>query len=106
MQIKEAQSKWATGEKLLVAEYRGGKIESLKLRDKDSGTVTERVIVRHQIEFGSDAVSITEWQPAGTLPTAIAMPFKKGDRVIFHLYSLSNVKGVLSAQGTLELLTP
>jgi len=99
----EAAKRWQNGERILCAEYRGGKVESIRMRAEGGATRISHLL-RHSLEIGPDALSMSEWLPDGTDPATVKIPFQKGDMVLLHLDWLTVEKGNMAARGQLELL--
>jgi len=98
------------GEHLVVGEFRSGKVEVIKYRDKTTRAAMEFSAIRYNVEFAGEAVKVTERVPEGTqvTPEYIAAwkpPFPKGTAVVLRVVTWVTAKGDTSASGKLESIS-
>jgi len=103
MTAQELLTRLNAGEVLMIAEWRGMRVDSITYRDKRSGRSEARVLLRHGLECGGgDQVSLVEWTPSGTDAKTVAAPsFTRGQRLLVVVTGYSIEKGVRTVSGTL-----
>jgi len=108
--IKQAQERFLQGAFIVVAEFRGFKLEKMAWRDKKTGNRVSAPIVVYALEVGGQQVKVTEWMPDDTKvgPDGVATEFvpkhKKGDQVIWEIEALENDYGAYSGKGKIHSL--
>jgi len=85
-----------------AGEYRGGKAEKIAWRDEKSSKRLEAVVVRHVVEIGVDTVMVAERTADDFKVEDFKPKFAKGTPVVLELTTLSVVRGVKQASGTLH----
>jgi len=90
------------GQALVLVEYRQTKVEVVKYRNKETGKAEEMRKIRHHVEGGGAAFPIEERVPEGLNLDTYKSPFAKGQMVVWHVDSMSKVKGVERNSGILE----
>jgi len=91
MKLSKVLEEIKAGRLLVIAEYRSFKPDSVRIRDKQSGQTVNKPKVLHSLEFGDVQATISEWLPDGVDITAVAPPFKKGERVVVRMKTLEPV---------------
>ena len=84
MTLDEAVEGFKQGAKLLLCEYRHGKAERVRYRDKVTGKAAEFVTVRHTIEVGSDTFLVTERVPDDFDEVGYRPAIAKGARCVLQ----------------------
>lgn len=82
-----------------LGEYRGGKAETIKYRDKLTGKTAEFSQIGHNLESGNDMFVLQERLGDGASPKDFVPPFKKGAKVLVRLDTVERVQGFLRATG-------
>jgi len=88
-----------------VAEYRGGKAETVKYRDKVTTKAAEFSQILHNLESGNDMFVMQERLPDGAEVGKFEPPFKKGQKVFIKVETVEKVQGFLRATGTMTALS-
>lgn len=100
MKKNEAQAVVESGKPVVMAEYRGGRGEIIRWFDKGNGRQQEARQVVHALETASgEQFKLSERLPEGADVTKVALPAKRGDRVLVVLRSWSVEKGNILARG-------
>lgn len=109
MTNNEFQALLDGGAFIAKGEYRSSKAEWVPWRN-DKGQEKPFASYRHVVEFGNESVHVNCIAANKTEKDIPEMnnnpPFKKGTPVVLKLQSLTKDKGILSARGELEELTP
>lgn len=110
MEIKASQAKellgdLAAGNLVMVGEYRGYAVRTLKLKDQKSGASVERVVVEHNVEVNGVARTVGEWLPTGSTAKDVKPPAVKGDIVKVTVETAKRFGGQMSYGGTIKPLT-
>jgi len=110
MEIKASQAKellgdLAAGNLVMVGEYRGYAVRTLKLKDQKSGASVERVVVEHNVEVNGVARTVGEWLPTGSTAKDVKPPAVKGDVVKVTVETAKRFGGQMSYGGTIKPLT-
>jgi hypothetical protein len=84
-----------------LAEYRGGKPDTVRYRDGKTGAAAQFSQIVHNLESGPMAFVLQERLPDGANLEAIAMPFPKGTQVLVRIESIERIQGFLRAQGAM-----
>jgi len=104
-QQKELLADLAAGHCVIIGEYRGHSVRSLKIADRKSGAQVERVVVEHNVEINGVARTVAEWLPVGSDAKAAKVPAQKGDLVKVLVESAKWFGGSLSYGGQIKSLT-
>jgi len=94
--------RFESGERVFIGEFRNHKIDHVTWRDQSSGRTMTGDFLKHSVESGSDSLLVSERTPVDFDPSKYVCPFKKGQKVLVSLTSLTQSKGVFSASGKLE----
>jgi len=90
------------GVPMVIVEYRGFAIETIRYVDKKSGSAVTKPMVKHKIEMGETQAAISEWLPDGVNLSEVKPTFKKGDKCVLKMQGVENVQGFAQIRGTLE----
>jgi len=63
-------------------------------------------MLRHTVEFGATSVAVSERVADNTKLEDIKIPFTKGQMVCLKVDEWKSERGLFSARGNLELVTP
>jgi hypothetical protein len=98
MTIEQAVEAFKNGEKLMLCEYRHGKAERIKYRDKVSGKAAEFVTIRHTVEVGNDSFIVGERVPDDFKEADYKPSIAKGSRCAlkFERFQVQNGVGQFS----------
>lgn len=101
--VANVMQRLEAGECLMLVEWRGCKIESLMLKDKeDPRRKVQRFIIRHGLEAGSLQIAITDWVPEGQpAPQYSDILFRKGDMLLLIVKAYTMDRGTLVCSGRL-----
>lgn len=88
---------------VVVAEWRGVKVDTVSFTDKKGGR-RSAIVARHGVEVGPIQMVVSEWLPDGTKIEHVSIPYKKGDMVILNLSEFSTANGQALARGLFEKL--
>jgi len=104
---KQVIERFLAGAFIVMAEYRGFKVESMSWRDKKTGGRVSAPIAIHAVEVGDVQLKVTEWLPDDTPKDASGQPqvaskHKKGERVVVKLDSLEVQSGMHQARGSIH----
>jgi len=109
MTRKQAAEQFIAGSRVILAEYRGSKLEHVEWRDKESGKAMKGDFLKHNIESGPDPIVVNERLAEGTDAKATLderqKTLKKGQTVLVTFSQMSSNKGQLSMTGKLEPIT-
>ena len=100
-QVSDYAAEWERGEFIAVGEYRLSKAEMISWRDKQTGRAMTAPMLRHTVEFAAGSVQVAERVPENTRIEDIAVPFRKGERVVVYFSELAQSKGSFTARGRL-----
>jgi len=92
------------GELLLVGEFRNGKADSMRWRDKTSKQIMSQPLVRFNLETKNGTAVVSNNLPDGTDLAKVQIAFKQGDMVVCSVESASMSSGVLQLRGNLEAI--
>lgn len=97
----EVQRHLQDGRAVGVGEYRQLVVEAREMTNQKTGLSEKRVVVRHEIELGVDAVPccFEEWLSVGQWGMPIEPPAKSGDLVYCVVESLKAFQGTKRCQG-------
>jgi hypothetical protein len=92
---KKALELLAQGKCVMVAEFRGGKAETINYTDKKSGKRAHFNRLAHAFEVGAagDQVRVTERQPDDADMSKVHIPHKKGQRMLIVVEAIEVEKG-------------
>jgi len=102
MTEQELLGRMMTGGVWAVGEYRNGKCESIKWRDKTSGKSMEALVGRHTIECGADTVTFSPRLPEDYRHEEFGPLVPKGTRVAIAVQRMEMDKGNVTLFGTLH----
>lgn len=106
MKDEELLEKVKGGSLAVVVEFRGSEGDRMRWVHEKTGRKMEAPIIKHRVEMGSDAFTITEFLDEGADETKVVSPFAKGTKVVWLVDSFSQVKGNIRAGGTLVSYEP
>jgi len=88
----QAVEMFKRGEKVILAEYRFGKAEHIKYRDKKTGQPASFTTVRHTVEVGDASFLVSERVPEGFKVEEFHSDIPKGARVLlkFEKFTVQN----------------
>lgn len=90
------------GQPTIIGEYRGTRVDALKLANKQTGQKEQRYILRHLVEVGDgDPLTVVEWLPAGS-DGSFKPPAAKADLVMVSFSSLKTERGNVEGSGTVK----
>jgi len=92
------------GEILVVGTYLNGRLDTIKIRNKQTGAMRDAHIARQLIITETDAMPVTEFLPDDVSPSDWKPGFKKGDAVVVRVKGLSMDKGTQTLNGKIESL--
>jgi len=95
-----------SGAPLFVVEYRSTNVGTVNYRDGKTGLDASFVKVVHNIEMGNIQCGVAERVDDKFDEKTYRCPFKKGDRVVFHVTGFTQEKGIFKGSGKLEAITP
>lgn len=87
-----------------VGQYLSGRAETVNIRNKTDGTRRPAGVVRETIITDTDPVIISRWLPDGEKAENWRPGFKKGDRVVVKVNSMTMTNGLPVLSGMLEAL--
>jgi len=93
------------GATVALVEYRQTKVEVVNYRNKENGRPEQMRKFRHHVEGGGAAFASEERVPEGLSLDTYKPPFTKGQSCVWHIQSMSKVKGVERNSGELEPYT-
>jgi len=110
MEIKASQAKellgdLAAGNLVMLGEYRGYAVRSLKIKDQKSGVMVDRVVVEHNVEVNGVARTVGEWLATGATAKDVKPPATRGDVVKVTVETAKRFGGQMSYGGTIKPLT-
>src|ERR1044072_6989131 len=98
-QVSDYAAEWERGDFIAVGEYRLSKAEMISWRDKQTGRAMTAPMLRHTVEFAAGSVQVAERVPENTRIEDIAVPFRKGERVVVYFSELAQRRGSFAACG-------
>jgi len=102
IKLADAIKVWQSGSPVLLVEYRNSQAETIKWRDKETRRMMEAPSLRHSVETADSAIVVNE-RPAETMDVnKYVAPFRKGQKVLLHVQSLTTERGIVSARGILQ----
>lgn len=105
VQAKELLQDLAAGNLVMLGEYRGYSVRTLKIKDSKSGAQVERVVVEHNVEVNGCARTVGEWLPQGANASSVKAPAQKGDTVKVTVETAKRFGGQMSYGGTIKPLS-
>jgi len=110
MKQSDAIKLMLAGTPVIKTEYRNLKKDQQKYRDKKTGSMVTRDVVKHLCEFqnGSASLEVMQWLEEGQTADSIPAAFRKGTEVFFVIKSLEQVSygAAFTGEGTFEPITP
>jgi len=85
-----------------IGEYRLGKADVIKWRDKTSGKAMEGVVARHTIECGAEALVFSPRLPEGYAVADFGPLLPKGTKCALQVNRVEVDKGNTTVSGTLH----
>lgn len=104
MKTTELNNLVQSGAIVMVGIYWGGRLDPVTMRDQKTGQKREAHVARETVMGENDPVSVTRWlgddeKPENWKPTA-----KKMDKVVIRIKSMSQERGGVVINGTIEKL--
>jgi len=91
---KHVLEQLAKGKFVAVGEYRGTSTREQRVTDYKTNQSVSKVIVEHTIEFGTKAITASEWLPPGATAESVKAPANKGDAVMVEYTGISKKYGM------------
>jgi hypothetical protein len=98
--MDQAVEQFKSGSRMLLGEYRHGKVETINYRDKTSGKPASFTSVRHTVEIGDDSFLISERVPDNFDQSQWSPPCVKGRRCVVKFDKFTVQNGVGQFGGT------
>jgi len=105
MTQQEAGKLWESGKVCVPVEYVSGMAEKIQWRDEATGKRLEAPVVKHNVIAGQDIMVVNERVPDEYKVESFVSQFKRGQRCLLTIQSLSVMRGVVMVRGTLQALT-
>jgi len=99
--MEQAVESFKRGEKVLLCEYRFGKGERIKYRDKVTQKAAEFATIRHTVEVGDSSFIVGERAPENFDENAYKSPIAKGTKCLLRYERFTVTSGVGQFSGTL-----
>jgi len=104
-QAEELLKELSLGNCIVVGEYRGFAIRTIKYADKKTGAAVERLVVEHNVEVNGAARVVTEWLPPGANGAGVKPAANRGDLVRVLVESSKQFGSQVSYGGGIKSLT-
>lgn len=95
-----------SGRVVCVGQYCSGRLDTVNYRDKKNGGEQRTANVAREVILGDgDPLVISRWLKDDENPKAWAPSANKGERVVVFVVGMSQERGGVVVQGTIEKLT-
>jgi hypothetical protein len=86
----------------MIAEFVASKPEHIEWQDSETGKMREAEMLRHNVVSGDEVFAVNERTKADFVATKYVSPFKRGQKVVIVITSLSRIKGMTKYGGELH----